>query len=85
MNNRASSFSTINITNSTLVSLRIVQHLQPVENHQQNFCTTANFGQTCLFWKINYISQDTEKPVNRNRTTTTELHINYQSFKKETW
>ena len=55
-------------------------------------CTAANFGQTCLFWKINFIhltekkSQDTEKQVKRKRRTTlTELHIDYQSYRKETW
>ena len=32
-----------------------------MENHQQKFCSTANLGQTCLFWKINFISRDTEK------------------------
>ena len=48
-----------NITNSTLVSLRIVQHLLPVENHQQKFCTTANFGQTCLLYHKIQISLST--------------------------
>ena len=47
------------ITNSTLVSFRIVQHLLPVENNHQKFCTTANFGQTCLLYHKIQISLST--------------------------